>query len=208
MLLSAATYIWLAFLQQAQPLWHLQRMYSLPIVKPPAWRGGNLFPPSLERTTKNWNRSCLSLATWVFQVDRTSHIPKRLQSSFALTPDGQRLPPSASRKYFKINTSKQYDVVIGPKNKSSGDFTLGITWLRRFFVIYDSDNQRVGVANTPYTNAIVNWLTLMGLGPIPHVGLPSLCVVDYHQFTLHCIFPFCIVSSGKFVQNRTTNTPG
>ena len=88
-----------------------------------------------------------------------SHIPKQLQSSFALTPDGQRLAPSTSRKHYKRNTSKQYDIFIGSNNQFSGNgsaFTLGIPWLRRFFVVYDSDNQRVGVANTSYTDALVD----------------------------------------------------
>jgi len=50
-------------------------------------------------------------------------------------------------------------VPIGSTGNISGngkDFILGIPWLRRFYVVYDSDNERVGVANTSYTNAIVN----------------------------------------------------
>lgn len=86
-------------------------------------------------------------------------ILKILQSSFALTPDGQRFPPqSVGRKLFRQNPSTLL-IPISSTNEPSGggnDFVLGMTWLRRFYVVYDPDNEQVGVANTSYTDAIVD----------------------------------------------------
>ena len=36
------------------------------------------------------------------------------------------------------------------------DFVLGFTFLERFYSVYDADENRVGLASTPYSDSVVN----------------------------------------------------
>jgi cathepsin E len=45
---------------------------------------------------------------------------------------------------------------LGTSSGSGLDFTLGYTFLERFYTVYDTANQRVGVATTPFTTATTN----------------------------------------------------
>ncbi|EKM61622.1 uncharacterized protein PHACADRAFT_248326 [Phanerochaete carnosa HHB-10118-sp] len=45
---------------------------------------------------------------------------------------------------------------IGSNSGSGLDFINGMTWIERFYVVLDTGNQRVGIANTPFTQAGTN----------------------------------------------------
>jgi len=45
---------------------------------------------------------------------------------------------------------------IGSNSGSGLDFINGMVWIERFYVVLDTGNQRVGVANTPFTQAGTN----------------------------------------------------
>ncbi|PSR71068.1 hypothetical protein PHLCEN_2v13037 [Hermanssonia centrifuga] len=45
---------------------------------------------------------------------------------------------------------------IGSDSGSGMDFINGMTWVERFYVVLDTTNQKVGVANTPFTRATTN----------------------------------------------------
>jgi len=45
---------------------------------------------------------------------------------------------------------------LGTPSGSGLDFINGYVWMERFYSVLDAANSRVGFANTPFTNAIVN----------------------------------------------------
>ncbi|KAI0785358.1 aspartic peptidase A1 [Irpex lacteus] len=45
---------------------------------------------------------------------------------------------------------------IGSNSGSGLDFINGMTWIERFYVALDTTNQKVGIANTPFTRATTN----------------------------------------------------
>jgi hypothetical protein len=45
---------------------------------------------------------------------------------------------------------------INPGIPIPGSFVLGMAFLERFYSVYDTGNQRVGLAKTPFTYAISN----------------------------------------------------
>ncbi|CAL1694483.1 unnamed protein product [Somion occarium] len=45
---------------------------------------------------------------------------------------------------------------IGSPSGQGFDFINGFTWLERFYAVFDTANQRVGLANTPFTRATTN----------------------------------------------------
>ncbi|KIP11109.1 hypothetical protein PHLGIDRAFT_114776 [Phlebiopsis gigantea 11061_1 CR5-6] len=45
---------------------------------------------------------------------------------------------------------------IGSNSGSGLDFINGMTWIERFYVVLDTANQKVGIANTPFTQAGTN----------------------------------------------------
>jgi cathepsin E len=46
---------------------------------------------------------------------------------------------------------------IGTPSGQGLDFINGMTFLERFYSVFDTANQQVGLATTPFTNAITNW---------------------------------------------------
>ena len=36
------------------------------------------------------------------------------------------------------------------------DFVNGMTFMERYYMVFDTENRRVGIANTPYTRATTN----------------------------------------------------
>ena len=51
-------------------------------------------------------------------------------------------------------------LIVADLNSPSGkglDFVLGLTFLERFYAVYDSSDGSVSLATTPYTSAITNW---------------------------------------------------
>ena len=50
-------------------------------------------------------------------------------------------------------------LIVGPLGQDSGqgfDFVNGMTFLERFYSVYDTANRRVGFAATPFTQATTN----------------------------------------------------
>lgn len=56
------------------------------------------------------------------------------------------------------NTNSVYLIVgdIGTRSGSGLDFINGQTFLERFYSVFDTANNRVGIANTPFTRANTN----------------------------------------------------
>lgn len=73
-------------------------------------------------------------------------------TTFLLTPNAQVWPT----KFNSVIGGKpdMYYLIIGDNQGKSGsgfDFTLGKAFLERFYSVYDTEGQRVGIANTPHT---------------------------------------------------------
>ena len=50
-------------------------------------------------------------------------------------------------------------LIVGPLGQNSGqgfDFVNGMTFLERFYSVYDSENNRLGLAETAWTHAKIN----------------------------------------------------
>jgi cathepsin E len=78
-------------------------------------------------------------------------------ATFEFTPNTQNRPRSldaiiggsASSIYLVVNH-------LGTPTGSGLDFTLGYTFLERSYTVYDTTNQRVAVATTPFTTTTTN----------------------------------------------------
>ncbi|KAH8986200.1 aspartic peptidase A1 [Lactarius akahatsu] len=77
--------------------------------------------------------------------------------SFELTANAQIWPRSLNT-FIGGTTSSIYLVVndIGSPTGSGLDFINGYTFLERFYSVFDTTNNRVGFANTPFTTATTN----------------------------------------------------
>ncbi|KAH9008779.1 aspartic peptidase A1 [Lactarius hengduanensis] len=77
--------------------------------------------------------------------------------SFELTANAQIWPRSLNT-FIGGTTGSIYLVVndIGSPTGSGLDFINGYTFLERFYSVFDTTNNRVGFANTPFTTAITN----------------------------------------------------
>ena len=94
--------------------------------------------------------------SWVTLNRMYSHIAF-LQVSYELTANAQIWPRllntqiggTASGIYLVVND-------LGSRSGEGLDFTLGYAFLERFYSVFDTGNQRVGFATTPYTDATTN----------------------------------------------------
>jgi len=76
---------------------------------------------------------------------------------FALTPNAQIWPRSLNTEIG--GTPRKIYLIVADAGSPSGsglDFINGMTFLERFYSVYDTANQRVGIATTPYTTATTN----------------------------------------------------
>ena len=80
-----------------------------------------------------------------------------VQETFTLSPNAQ-IWPRALNTVIGGEADKIYLIVqdSGSKSGSGLDFTNGLTFLERFYTVYDTANKRVGFATTPYTEATTN----------------------------------------------------
>ncbi len=106
-----------------------------------------------------------------------SHILIITQNSFEFTPNAQIWPravrphslyfPGATRAHLdlrQLNTAiggtpgNIYLVIndVGTPTGSGLDFIDGMTFLERFYYVFDSGNNRVGLAETQFTHADTN----------------------------------------------------
>jgi hypothetical protein len=78
-------------------------------------------------------------------------------ATFEFTPNAQIWPRSLNSA-IGGSASGIYLVIkdIGTPTGSGLDFILGYTFLERFYTVYDTGNQRVGVATTPFTADTTN----------------------------------------------------
>ncbi|KAJ3731179.1 putative aspartic protease [Lentinula guzmanii] len=76
---------------------------------------------------------------------------------FELTPNAQ-VWPRALNSALGGDADSVYSVFasMGQISGIGLDFINGFTWLQRFYTVYDVSNERVGIANTPNTNAETN----------------------------------------------------
>ncbi|OCH89119.1 acid protease [Obba rivulosa] len=77
--------------------------------------------------------------------------------TYEFTPDAQIWPRALNSKLG--GTDDNVYLVVGDNGSNSGsglDFTNGLAWLERFYFVYDSGNNQVGFANTPFTNVTSN----------------------------------------------------
>jgi len=77
--------------------------------------------------------------------------------NFELTANAQIWPRSLNST-LGGEEGKIYLIVsdIGNNSGSGLDFINGFGWLQRFYTVFDTQNSRVGVANTPFTDATTN----------------------------------------------------
>ena len=80
-----------------------------------------------------------------------------MKVSFELTPNAQIWPRSLNTA-IGGTAGSIYLIVTDNKEKSGSglDFIAGQTFLERFYTVYDTGNNRVGFATTPYTTATTN----------------------------------------------------
>jgi hypothetical protein len=77
--------------------------------------------------------------------------------SFELTPNAQIFPRALNSQIGGVAGGIYLIITDNGSNSGSGlDFTLGKPFLERFYTVFDTGNQRVGVANTPFTTATTN----------------------------------------------------
>ena len=80
-----------------------------------------------------------------------------MKVAFELTPNAQIWPRSLNTAIGGVAGSIYLIVKDNGSNSGSGlDFIAGQTFLERFYSVYDTANQRVGLATTPYTTATTN----------------------------------------------------
>ncbi len=78
-------------------------------------------------------------------------------TSFELTANGQ-IWPRTLNTFIGGTSGSIYLVVndIGSPTGSGLDFINGYTFLERFYSVYDTTNNRIGFATTPFTTATTN----------------------------------------------------
>ncbi|CDO71514.1 hypothetical protein BN946_scf184910.g13 [Trametes cinnabarina] len=78
-------------------------------------------------------------------------------ATFELTPNAQ-IWPRALNTAIGGNANSIYLIVgdIGTPSGEGLDFINGLTFLERFYAVFDSTNKRVGFATTPFTDATTN----------------------------------------------------
>ena len=82
------------------------------------------------------------------------------QTSFGLTPNGQIWPRALNADIGGV--AGDIYLIVGDIGTPSGeglDFINGQTFLERFYAVFDTANQRVGLATTSFTDATTNWGT-------------------------------------------------
>ena len=80
-----------------------------------------------------------------------------IQVDYELTANAQIWPRSLNSAIG--GTSNNIYLVVGDLGSPSGkglDFINGLTFLERFYSVYDTANSRVGLAYTPQTHATTN----------------------------------------------------
>ncbi|KAI0672483.1 acid protease [Trametes maxima] len=77
--------------------------------------------------------------------------------TFEFTANAQ-IWPRALNTAIGGNTNSVYLIVgdIGTRSGQGLDFINGLTFLERFYAVFDTANSRVGIANTPFTTATTN----------------------------------------------------
>ncbi|KAI0643937.1 acid protease [Trametes meyenii] len=77
--------------------------------------------------------------------------------TFELTANAQ-IWPRALNTAIGGNANSVYLIVgdIGTRSGQGLDFINGLTFLERFYAVFDTANSRVGIANTPFTTATTN----------------------------------------------------
>ncbi|KAI1788141.1 aspartic peptidase A1 [Ganoderma leucocontextum] len=77
--------------------------------------------------------------------------------TFELTPNAQ-IWPRALNTAIGGNANSVYLIVgsIGTPSGEGLDFINGMTFLERFYSVFDTANSRIGIANTPFTTATTN----------------------------------------------------
>jgi hypothetical protein len=75
--------------------------------------------------------------------------------TFVLSPSAQLFPPSVAAQFGQTGAGGVvYSTIADGGTSSSGlDFTLGMSFLQRYYSAYDHDAGRVAFATTPYTFA-------------------------------------------------------
>ncbi|KIK55663.1 hypothetical protein GYMLUDRAFT_175217 [Collybiopsis luxurians FD-317 M1] len=78
-------------------------------------------------------------------------------TTFSLTPNAQIFPRSLNR-FIGGSADNIYLIVanLGPSGGEPFNFVNGYAFLERFYSVYDTGNNRVGIATTPFTNATTN----------------------------------------------------
>ncbi|TDL25598.1 aspartic peptidase A1 [Rickenella mellea] len=78
-------------------------------------------------------------------------------TTFEFTANAQAWPRSLNT-LIGGTTSNVYLIVadLGTNSGSGFDFINGMSFLERFYSVYDTANKRVGIANTPFTKAATN----------------------------------------------------
>ncbi|KZV80356.1 family A1 protease [Exidia glandulosa HHB12029] len=78
-------------------------------------------------------------------------------TTFSLSANAQIWPRSLNTVLGGTSSGIYLVVVdLGSDSGEGLDFINGQAFLERFYSVYDTTNQRVGIANTPYTNATTN----------------------------------------------------
>ena len=112
---------------------------------------------------KNATRAVLDHGTGFLRINSTQF--NNLQSlffkaggtTFELTANAQIWPRTLNT--FIGGTSKGIYLVVNDLGTDSGeglDFINGYTFLERFYSVFDTTNNRVGFATTPFTTATTN----------------------------------------------------
>lgn len=78
------------------------------------------------------------------------------QRAFEFTPNAQAWPRSLNSA-IGGDSNSVYLVVndLGTPSGEGLDFINGQTWLERFYAVLDTGGNQVGIAETPYTYAII-----------------------------------------------------
>jgi len=78
-------------------------------------------------------------------------------TSFELTPNAQIFPRSLNSLIGGTSDFVYLNVFdMGAPAPETSDFVIGLQALERFYTVFDTTNQRVGFATTPFTNATTN----------------------------------------------------